>query len=153
MQQKKIYFFVLFLLILSGPIVFGQVTTGTLSGVVRDQSQAVLPGSTVTIRNVGTGMTRKVAADEQGRYRVPQLPLGDYEVEAEMAGFQTEVRRGITLTVGREAVVDFTLGVGQITERIVVTGEAPLVETTTSQVGALVDSKKIRDLPLNLDYS
>jgi len=149
MQQKKIYFFVLFLLILSGPIVFGQVTTGTLSGVVRDQSQAVLPGSTVTIRNVGTGMTRKVAADEQGRYRVPQLPLGDYEVEAEMAGFQTEVRRGITLTVGREAVVDFTLGVGQITERIVVTGEAPLVETTTSQVGALVDSKKIRDLPLN----
>ena len=136
-------------LVLSGAMARGQVTTGTISGAVRDQSGAVLPGAGVTIRNVETGITRRIAADEQGRYRVPQLPLGNYEVEAEASGFSTEVRQGITLTIGREAVVDFSLNVGQVAERVVVEGEAPLVQTTTSEMGALVDNKKIRDLPLN----
>ena len=136
-------------LLLWGGIAASQVTTGTILGTVSDSSGAVVPGSTITIRNVETGISRTLTADAAGRYVAPQLPLGNYEVTAESSGFQTMIRRGITLTVGREAVVDFTLGVGQITERIVVTGEAPLVETTTSQVGALVDSKKIRDLPLN----
>lgn len=126
-----------------------QVTTGTISGVVKDETEAVLPGVQVTITNVGTGASRALTTDEEGRYRAPQLPLGQYEVQAELAGFRTAIRSGITLTVGREAVVDITMTVGQITEKITVTGEAPLVETTKSEISALVDVKTIRDLPLN----
>ncbi|MBI4465096.1 MAG: TonB-dependent receptor, partial [Acidobacteria bacterium] len=84
-----------------------------------------------------------------GRYRAPNLALGPYEVQAELAGFQTGVRSGIKLTVGREAIVDFTLKVGEISERITVVGEAPLVDTTTASVSALVDEKRVVDLPLN----
>ena len=63
---------------------------------------------------------------------MPLLPLGTYEIKAELSGFRTEVRRPITLTIGREAVVDFTLKVGAISEQVLVSGEAPMVETTTS---------------------
>ena len=84
----------------------------------------------------------------KGRYRAPQLSLGNYEVTAEAAGFQTALRRGITLTVGREAVVDFTLQVGAVTESITVTEEAPLVETTNATVASLVNERAMRDLPL-----
>ncbi|MBI3940066.1 MAG: TonB-dependent receptor [Acidobacteria bacterium] len=79
----------------------------------------------------------------------PQLPLGPYEIGAELAGFQTSVRSGITLTVGREVDLTFVLKVGEITERVEVRGEASLVETTSATVSGLVDEKAIRDLPLN----
>jgi len=126
-----------------------QFTTGTISGVVRDESGAVLPRSTVTVRNVETGATRVLTANEVGRYVAAQLPLGAYEVQGEMSGFSTEVRQGIRLTVGREAVVDLTLRVGQVAETVTVTGEAPVLETTSAAVSGLVDERKLRDLPLN----
>lgn len=135
--------------ILSAGFVLAQVTTATISGTIKDTTGAMLPGATVTIKNLNTGITRTLIADDQGRYYAPNLALGNYEVQASLAGFQTEVRSGITLTIGREAVVDFTLRVGEITEKVVVTGEAPLVQTTTSQLASLVDEKTIRDLPLN----
>src|SRR3989442_15243063 len=90
--------------ILSGHLVFAQVTNGTILGVVQDSSGAVLPGVSVTVKNVDTGITRTLTTDEGGRYTAPDLPLGNYEVEGQLPGFQTEVRSGITLTVGREAV-------------------------------------------------
>ena len=132
-----------------GGIVFAQVTTGTISGTVSDASGAVIPGANITVRNVETGITRTSSSDEAGRFRAPQLGLGNYEVTAEAAGFQTTVRSGVTLTVGREAQVDFALQVGAVAERITVTGEAPLIETTNSTVSSLVDEKTMRDLPLN----
>jgi hypothetical protein len=92
---------------------------------------------------------RTASTDSIGGYNAPDLPLGNYEVRAQQPGFQTEVRIGIALTVGREAVVDLTLKVGQISERVLVTGEAPLVEVTTSAMSALVDERTIRDRPLN----
>ncbi|MBI4458891.1 MAG: TonB-dependent receptor, partial [Acidobacteria bacterium] len=130
-------------------VALAQVTTGTILGTVADPTGAVIPGSTITIRNVETGITRTVATDAGGRYRVQQLGLGDYEVTAESAGFQTVVRSGITLTVGREAVVDFSLQVGAVTERITVTGEAPLIETTNATVAGLISEQSMRSLPLN----
>ena len=87
--------------------------------------------------------------DERGAYRVPALNVGTYEVQVEMSGFQRAVRQGITLTVGREAVVDMTMNVGDVSEAVTVTGEAPLIETTTASVGGVVDSQQIRDIPLN----
>ena len=109
-----------------GQSLMAQVTTGAISGIVRDETGAVVPGVTVSIRNVATGITRTLVTDAGGRYRASNLGLGDYEVQAELSGFRTDVRSGITLTIGREAVVEFTLQVGNVAERVEVTGEAPL---------------------------
>src|SRR6266581_5582124 len=134
---------------LSGHLVSAQVTTGTISGVVQDTSGAVIPGVSVTVKNLDTGITRTVTTDEGGRYTAPDLTLGNYEADAQLQGFQTEVRSGITLTVGRVAVVNFALMVGQLSDRVTITAEAPLVESTTSAMSSLVDARTIRDLPLN----
>jgi hypothetical protein len=114
----------------------------------------VLPGATVEITNDETGLTRSVMADEAGRYRARDLNLGTYRVEASLQGFQTVVRRGIVLTIGRDAVVNIELPVGEITEQVVVTGDAPLVETTSSGMTSLVTREQMADLPLNArDFS
>ncbi|MBI4444301.1 MAG: TonB-dependent receptor [Acidobacteria bacterium] len=126
-----------------------QTTTATISGVVTDETAAVLPGVTVNVKNVATGIVRSTVTQDDGRYLVPELAPGQYEVEGSLIGFQTVVRQGINLTVGRHAIVDLRLKIGEITDRVTVTGEAPLVETTTSSMGGLVGDTQIRDLPLN----
>src|SRR3989442_11360063 len=130
-------------------IAVAQVTSGTISGTVSDPTGAVVPGATVSLKSVEKGISRTVHTDEGGRYRASELALGRYEVTAEAAGFHTVIRSGITLTVGREAVVDFTLQVGTITDKITVTGEAPLAQTANATVPALVDERAMRELPLN----
>src|SRR5215831_7871552 len=132
-----------------GNVVSAQVTTATIAGVAQDSSGAVIPGVSVTAKNLETGLTRTATTDEGGRYTVPELTLGNYEVEAQLPGFQTEVRSGITLTVGRSALVNFALKVGQLADRVTITEEAPLVESTNSAMSSLVDARTIRDLPLN----
>jgi hypothetical protein len=126
-----------------------QVTTGTISGTVIDSSGAVVPGATLILKSVEKGFSRTVSTDASGRYHAPDLELGSYEITVEVAGFQTVIRSGITLTVGREAVVDFTLQVGAVTQTVTVTGEAPLVQTANATVAALVDEREMRQLPLN----
>ena len=135
--------------ILSARMVSAQVANGTILGVVQDASGAVIPGVSVTVKNLDTGITRSVTTDEGGRYTVPNLTLGNYEVDGQLAGFQTEVRTGITITVGREAVVNLALKVGQVSDKVTITEEAPLVESTTAAMSSLVDERTIRDLPLN----
>src|SRR5260370_39279020 len=105
-------------------------TAGTISRFVKDTSGAVVPGATVAAKNVETGISRSAITDEQGRYQFPNLSVGGYEVQVSLSGFQTEVRRGVELTVGRQAVVNFALQVGQVAERVEVTVEASVVETT-----------------------
>src|SRR5881397_708325 len=143
MQTLKLCVFVF------AALAVAQVTTGTISGTVTDATGAVVPGVNVSLKSVEKGISRTVRTDEGGRYRAPELALGSYEITAEAAGFDTVVRSGITLTVGREAVVDFTLQVGTITDKITVTGEAPLVQTANATVAALVDERAMRELPLN----
>ena len=145
---KLIVVFVSMILLL-GVAAYSQVTTATIFGTVADSTGAVIPGATVTLRHVDTGSSRTVSTGADGRYTVSQLSVGSYEVIAESAGFQTIVRTGITLTVGREFVVDFALQVGAVAERITVTGEAPLVETTNATVSGLVNERALRELPLN----
>jgi len=145
-MRRSIYFVPLVAILLSAPLI---AQVGTISGRVMDETGAVLPGVTVTITNVDTGIARTLVSSDEGIYRASALSPGDYRVEAELPGFRTAVRSGITLTVGREAVVNLTLQVGEISERVEVTGEAPLVNTTSATIAELVDSKKIRDLPLN----
>src|SRR2546426_5074732 len=116
-------------------LAFAQVNTATISGTVHDASGAVLPGVSVLIQNQDTGISRTVTTNETGRYVAPALSLGNYQVSAQLAGFQNQVRSGIALTVGREAVVDFRLGVGAVTQTVEVRGEAPLIELTNATMG------------------
>lgn len=97
----------LFVIALS-EITFAQMSTGTISGTVSDATGAVIPGAAVTVKNVDTGVSRSLTTNAQGRYVVPQLSPGDYEVTTTASGFQTEVRRGITLAVGLEWVCGST---------------------------------------------
>ena len=124
-------------------------TTASLSGTVADSTGAIIPGVAVSVVQVETGAARSVVTDDQGRYQAPSLQPGTYEVSAELPGFQTAVRSGLTLSVGDRSTVDLTLTVGEISERVVVEGEAALVDTTDTTLAGLVDDKKIRDLPLN----
>jgi len=135
-------------LMLSG-VTYGQVITGSISGTVKDSSGAVLPGVSVQIQNTDTGQGRTVTADTRGYYTGSNIMSGNYEVIATMAGFQTEVRKGITVNVGQNSLIDFTLQVGAVSERVEVTAEAPLVETTNAVVTGLVTEKQVQDLPLN----
>ncbi|MDA2933726.1 TonB-dependent receptor [Acidobacteria bacterium AH-259-D05] len=126
-----------------------QGTQGTISGVVKDVTGGVMPGVEVTVTNVETGIDRSTITNDLGGYQAVNLAVGEYELRAELPGFQTTIRRGITLTVGRHAVVDLVLEVGEVVQEIIVTGEAALVETTSSTLEGLIDDKKLRDLPLN----
>ncbi len=128
---------------------WGQLVSGAISGTVKDATGAVTPGAKITVRNVETGITRTVQSDASGRYLVTNLAPGHYEIQAELTGFQTEVRRGVSLTLGREAVVDLTLRIGQVQEQVVVTAEAPLVDTSSAALTGLVDQQQVTDLPLN----
>ena len=149
MRAKRFLGTLVVCLFFCGGVIQAQVTTGTILGAVTDASGAVVPGATVTIRNVETGISRTLTTDSAGRYTAPQLALGRYDVTAEAAGFQTMVRQGIELTVGRQAAVDFAMRVGTVAEQVTVVGEAPLIEATTSTVSGLVNPQQMRDLPLN----
>src|SRR5215831_7096542 len=126
-----------------------QVRTATISGTATDSSGAVLVGAKIEVKNLGTGTTQSAITDSQGRYSILELPVGEYEVRASAAGFQTVVRAGITLTVGSQPVADFTLPAGAPTETVTVVGEAAQVETRTATVSSLVTPTQMRDLPLN----
>lgn len=126
-----------------------QLTTGTVSGTVTDQSGAAVPGAAITVKNTGTGIARGLVTNPLGRYEAPNLPVGSYEISASLTGFQTSIRTGIELTVGRHAVVDVVLQVGEVSQAVTVSGEATLVETSTATVSNLVDEKRVADLPLN----
>src|SRR5439155_766020 len=130
-------------------LVFAQISTATMSGVVRDGTGGVIPGVTVTIKHTDTGLTRTVNTTENGGYRMPSLPVGAYEVTAEKLGFKQQVRRGVNLVVGQEAVIDLTLEVGAVAEQVTVTEEAPLVNTTPSSTSGLITEQQIKELPLN----
>jgi hypothetical protein len=143
------FFLVSFLFISSAPLLLAQVTAATVSGTVADSSGGVLTGATVVILNEETGVSRTVPTDATGRYLAPALSLGQYKISASQEGFQTEVRSGISLTVGRQAIVNFQLQLGSVTQTVEVTGEAPLVETTRGSLGTLVESQAISELPLN----
>ena len=142
MEKHKVLRMVGLLVFLSGGITLAQVTTGTISGTVKDSTGAVLPGATVVVLNEETGISRTVATDAGGRYSARSLGLGNYRVTATLEGFQRVVRSGIVLTVGREAIVDLSLAVGAVTQTVEVTGEAPLVESTSASLGSLVDARR-----------
>src|SRR5205809_767743 len=130
-------------------LVFAQLPTGTILGVVKDSSGAVIPGANVTISNVDTSLTRIEASTEDGSYRFPALPVGHYLLEVMKEGFSALSRTGITLEVGQEATIELILEVGSPVQTVTVAEEAPLVQTSNSTLGGVVDERQVSDLPLN----
>ena len=126
-----------------------QLSPATILGVVKDSSGAVVPGATLTATSTETGQSRTAVSAGDGSYRFPGLPVGGYELRVEQSGFQTAVRSGLTLAIAQEAVVNFTLEVGAVTQEVAVTAEAPLVNTTSGTLGGLVSEQRVADLPLN----
>jgi hypothetical protein len=135
---------------LLGPApVWAQVTGATLTGTVTDASRAVIPNAQVSIKSIATGITTVATANADGFYTAPNLIPGIYAMSASAPGFSTQVQTGVTLTVGAQQVLNFTLKVGTVTDKVEVTGEAPSVELATSSISAVVNSITVRELPLN----
>jgi carboxypeptidase family protein/TonB-dependent receptor-like protein len=141
--------FVMAVLLLTAIPVVAQLPTASVLGNVKDSSGASVPNATVTARNTDTNFTRTVKTEEDGSYRLSELAVGRYEVKAERTGFRTELRTGLTLEVTQTAVINFTLEVGATVQEVVVTGEAPIVNTQDSTLGGTVNEQKIAELPLN----
>ncbi|HEX9367082.1 MAG TPA: carboxypeptidase-like regulatory domain-containing protein, partial [Vicinamibacterales bacterium] len=131
----------------AAPSARAQSTGGTVSGTLRDGSGAVLPGVTVVVTNTDTARARTVVTDGGGRYVAPDLQPGPYSVTATLEGFNSVVRAGITLTVGREAVVDLELPLGKISDQVTVVGEARTVDTRSASTGGLITTGQIEGLP------
>ena len=123
-------------------------TNGTIEGTVKDQQGALLPGVTVTVVNIETNDQRIVVTNERGLYRAPLLPLGTYKVTAELQGFKGFQQTGIKLSVGEAAVVNVTLGVGAVSETILVTADSPLLDTSRIDIGHTMSDQEVHSLPL-----
>jgi hypothetical protein len=122
---------------------------GAISGRVEDATGAGVGGATVTVKSLETGATRIVKTVEEGYFRVPALTLGEQEIRIEKTSFKPVVRSGIHLVIGQEAVVNAQLEVGPLSQDVVVSADAPLVNTTTAAMAGLVGEREVKDLPLN----
>ncbi len=148
MKLRALLACVLFVMGISMPME-AQMVTGTVLGAVTDPSGTRVAQASITIKNELTGDTRTTAANEVGDYIVPLLPVGRYQIDVEAPGFKRSSRRGIQLEVNQNARVDVRLEIGQVNQEVVVTADATLVDTRQVQVGGLVDSRRVIDLPLN----
>ena len=135
-------------LFVSTPLM-AQSSTGTVQGTVKDNQDGVVPGATATIRNTQTNSTRTVVSDDNGSYRFLNMPVGDYELTIELSGFAKYVRSGITLSVNQDAVIDVRIQPASISEAIEVNADAPLLNTTTPEVGVRFDTTRVAELPVS----
>jgi outer membrane receptor protein involved in Fe transport len=135
----------LFLLPVAG---LAQTIGGSVTGRVLADGGQPQSGATVTARNLETSATRTAVTDASGTYRLAELTAGNYEFTVESKGFATEVRSGVKISIGQRATLDFSLKVSAVAERVTVVGEAPVVETTKSSVGASISRQQIDQLPL-----
>jgi len=154
LQFKKSFVWMFFLVLaLAGcfvpPAALGQATSGTISGTVTDQSGATVLGAAVSVRNLDTNVTRTAATEADGRFNFPGLPVGRYEVIIEVKGFAKYVRGPINLVLNQEAVVNVELKPASMQETIVVTDDAPMLNTSTAEVGVRFDERRLSDLPIS----
>jgi hypothetical protein len=125
-----------------------QAINGSIEGTVKDSSGAALPGVTVTVTNTDTGAQRVVVSGGEGEYRAPLLPLGHYDVVAELPGFKKFEQKGISLSAGQTAVINVTLPVGNVSETITVTGESPIANPGKIDLGRTIGETEVKNLPL-----
>src|SRR6267378_3033073 len=143
---------VLALLVASGGLAGAaraQAVGAALSGLITDERGGAVPGATVSIKNLGTGVVREVSSNGDGFYSAPNLLPGTYEVRVAAQGFQTSIQKNIQLTVGAQQALNLSLKVGQLNQTVQVSAAPPDVQTASSTISATVDSTTVRELPLN----
>ena len=136
-------------LALAAPAAEAQQTTGTITGRILDDQGAAVPGVSVNGKNTETGFTRTDVSDAEGIYRLTALPVGTYDITAELQGFSRFDGRGIVVNVGQTLDVNIPLKVASLQESVTVSGATPLIETSSSSVGGVVDVGRIENMPLN----
>jgi hypothetical protein len=122
---------------------------GIIEGAVTDESGAVLPGATVTLKNTETGFDRTGVTDAEGRYRFPALQPGDYTVRIDLSGFASQELRHVVITIGLDVQHDFRLKIQTLSETVTVTADVPVVDVTKSEVAGVVTQKQMESLPIN----
>lgn len=137
-------------LLLAAPFGAAQSTGGRIRGTVTDPSGGAVVGATVTLINEATHATRDVQTGANGEYIFLEVPVGSYEIDAASKGFKKYARKGIPLDLNQVITVDFTLQIGGATDVVEVTGAPPVVDTTSTQLGAVMNSVSVSELPLNL---
>jgi len=138
------------ILLLAGSLAVAQTFRGTILGTVSDPSGALISGAKVTVHNNDIGMERTTQTSADGRYSVPELPLGNYKVTVTQSGFQTFVANDVKVDVAVERRVDAQLKTGQVSETVEVSGETlPQVETTSNTLGATLTAQEVKDIPVN----
>lgn len=139
---------VIALLVLSVPC-WSQLDTGVILGTVLDPSGAVVPNASVIVQNQGTGAAWNLTTDSSGNYIASALPVGSYRVTGSAQGFKTKVNEDLRLQVSDRLRVDITLETGQVSERVTVSAEAPVVDTASTTLGGVVTTRQVQDLPVN----
>jgi hypothetical protein len=138
-----------FILALSFILPIAAQNEATIAGTVRDASGAGLPAASVTIKNLETGAIRRITADPDGRYAAPALNIGKYQLSANRTGFAEETKTGVTLVVGQQITVDFSLQIGELKQAVKVEENISPVNFSTQQTSGLVGEQQVKDLPLN----
>src|SRR6266542_6034874 len=145
---------VAFIAMTSGPV-FAQTvgaTTGAINGKVSDATGGVMPGVTITIGSPSMQGVRTVVTDEEGAYRFPAIPPGEYKITYELAGFATVNREGIRVGLGFTATVNAEMKVASLTETVTVSGESPVVDITSTKTATNFDAKELASLPSARDF-
>jgi len=149
MLSKRIaVFLMLVAALLATSTALGQ-STATVQGTVTDSKGAVLPNATVVVRNKNTSTERTVQTDSDGNYQVAALPVGLYAIEVRIQGFKTQVADQVTLEVARTIVQNFQMDVGAISEQVQVSSDVPVIETSTTSVGTVINQRTVQEIPLN----
>ncbi len=124
-----------------------QVITAEISGVVMDASGAILPGATVTARNIGTGFERTAVSNAKGRFSLLSIPAGSYKITVDLSGFRPGVREGIAMSLNQKSEIDFKLSLASVSENVTVEGAAPLISTTDGVVGKTITTAEVDAIP------
>ncbi len=149
-MTRTIRLFALLLALMAGAFsqADAQATSGTISGLVTDERQSAIANATVTARNIGTNESRTTTVNSEGRYRFPNLPIGNYEITVQANGFAKLVRSGVELLLNQDAVVNMILKVSVVQEVITVAENASLLNTSNAEVSTRFDTKRLSELPL-----
>src|SRR5262245_44814214 len=126
-----------------------QTAAGEITGLVKDQAAAAVPGATITVTEIRTNLQRVVVSTGDGVYTAASLAPGTYRIDVDLAGFKPVRREGIRLSTGEKARVDFDLAIGQIQEQVTVIADSPIVRAETASLGTVVENEQVVQLPLN----
>lgn len=147
--MRKVFLLSMLFVLMLPNLLMAQLGNGQIQGVCLDPQGAIIPGTTITIRHTGTGTERTVTTDEVGRFVAPFMPVGPYDVRAELSGMAPATRTGLVLNVGATIDLVLTLAPAGVQQEVTVIGEAPLVESTKTDVSNTINATAIENLPIN----